>query len=142
MDLRTNTLSEPLQSVHRDGPRHGYTGDFWRRSKWFIIDSRRSLRGAFRRCLRTEAESAARLIFDDEGLEAVGWCDLTHAQRLVARQLPKLTLTRCRELGVEVHPDQEKRRMKQEERRARARVAPKSLYPLPGEFLSKAGGAR
>ena len=140
MELGTNTLSEALQPLQGANSRREYAGAFWKRSKWFIIDSRRSLRGAFRRCLRTEAESAARLIFDDEGLEAVGWCDLTPSQRLVARQLPKLTLTRCRELGVEVQPDQERRRTKQEERRTRP--GPKPLYPLPGEFLSKAGGSR
>lgn len=108
------------------------------KAKWFIIDSRRSLRCVFRDCLRSEAESAARLVFLDEGLKAVTWCDLMAAHRRVADKLPTLTLARCRELGVEVHPDHEKRRLKQEERRAP--VAP--IYPLPGEFLSKAGGSR
>ena len=104
MEAGTNTLSQALQTIQGADSRRAYAGSFWKRSKWFIIDSRRSLRGAFRRCLRTEAESAARLIFDDEGLEAVGWCDLTPSQRLVARQLPRLTLTRCRELALRSSP--------------------------------------
>jgi hypothetical protein len=109
------------------------------RSRWVIIDSRPSVRAVFRRCLRSEAESAARIVFGDEGLKVVDWGDLTAAQRLVAGKFPTLTLARCREmLGVEVHPDHEKRRMKRTD--TGTPVAP--IYPLPGEFLSKAGGAR
>ena len=115
------------------------TDKIWKRARWFIIDSRASLRAVFRRCLRSEAESAARFVFADEGLKAACWPELTPAQRRVAEGLPVLTLARCRELlGVDVQPDHEKRRMKQAECHAPAA----HIRPLPGEFLSRTAGAR